>query len=279
MARMADKPHDNTANALVARWRRTFKALHGSLRVAYLRTEITSAPLSEVARALDRVCADAEQADPNARELLIAIVDLFAQDSQAVLAQRLREEAAAHPLLSLARLLRRPLALPSQGIPGAGEPHGAPQPPNEVRVPDYGVGRTFTLGERKALARRPNRKAMDKLLADPHPAVIRTLLGNPKVVEDDIVRLAARRPNSADILAEIARSGQWAHRGRVRMAVILNPDTPIELSIPMLTLLVRTELKQVARTTYLAPMLRAAAADLLARRPPVAGRAREPKVQ
>jgi hypothetical protein len=191
----------------------------------------------------------------------------------------LREEAAANPLLSLARFLRRPVTLPSRGRSATAEGRALSKAASEQRVPDYVPGRTFTLGERKALARRPNRKAMDKLLADPHPAVIRTLLANPKVVEDDIVRVAARRPNSPEILAEIARSSRWAHRVRVRMAVILNPDTPIGLAIPMLALLVRAELRQVVRTTYLASMLRAAAGDLLARRPPVTGRTNEPKVQ
>jgi hypothetical protein len=276
---MQDKKPEKAAIALSNRWHRTFKALQGDLRVTYLKAELHTAPLSDVAEALDRICGKAEQAEPNARELLIAVVDLFAQDSQAALAQRLREEAAANPLLSLARFLRRPVTLPSRGLSATAEGRAQAKAASEQRVPDYVPGRTFTLGERKALARRPNRKAMDKLLADPHPAVIRTLLANPKVVEDDIVRVAARRPNSPEILAEIARSGRWAHRVRVRMAVILNPDTPIELAVPMLALLVRAELQQVVRTTYLASMLRAAAGDLLARRPPVTGRANEPKVQ
>jgi hypothetical protein len=276
---MPDKKQEKAAIALAKRWLRTFKALQGDLRVTYLRAELYAAPLSDVARALDRICGDAEQADPCARELLIAVVDVFAQDAQAAIAQRLREEAAAHPLLSLARLLRRPLTLPSRGSTAGGDARALSQAATEQRVPDYGTGRTLTLGERRALARRPNRKAMDKLLADPHPAVIRTLLGNPKVVEDDVVRVAARRPNNADVLAEIARSSRWAHRVRVRMAVILNPDTPIELTVPMLALLVRTELRQVVQTTYLAPMLRAAAGDLLARRPPITGGPDEPKVQ
>jgi hypothetical protein len=176
---MADKKHEKAALALSNKWRRTFKALSGDLRVTYLKAELYAAPLSDVAEALDRICGDAEQADPSARELLIAVVDLFAQDAQAVIAQRLREEAAAHPLLSLARLLRRPLTLPARGLPGISDGHAPSQAATEQRVPDYGTGRTLTLGERRALARRPNRKAMDKLLADPHPAVIRTLLGNP----------------------------------------------------------------------------------------------------
>jgi hypothetical protein len=64
-------------------------------------------------------------------------------------------------------------------------------------------------------------------------------------------------------------SPRWAHRVKVRMAIVLNPDTPAALAIPMLALLVRHELKLVADAPALSPALRAAAHDLLARRPPV----------
>ena len=109
---------------------------------------------------------------------------------------------------------------------------------------------------------------MEKLLGDPHPAVIRTLLQNPKVVEDDVVRLAARRPNDPAVLAAVAGSPRWAHRVKVRMAIVLNPDAPPAVAIPLLALLVRPELKLVASTAGLTPALRAAAHDLLLRRPP-----------
>jgi hypothetical protein len=56
---------------------------------------------------------------------------------------------------------------------------------------------------------------------------------------------------------------------RVRLSIVLNPDTPPEVAIPMLTLLVRTELAMVADTAGLPNPLRGAARDLLLRRPPV----------
>jgi hypothetical protein len=236
--------------------------------VAYLRSEMQSHPLPKVAAALDEVCAGAEQAETDARELLVAVIDLLAENDQITFAQRLREEAAGSSLLSLGRLLRRPVTT-SMRPPANGE----------ARVPDYGTGRTLTLGERKALARRPTRKAMEKLFADPHPVVIRTLLGNPKVTEEDVIRLSARRPNLPEVLAEVARSPRWAHRVRVRMAVVLNPDSPLELAIPLLALLVRHELKLVAAAAYLAPTLRVAARDLLARRPPVRAAAAKVRLQ
>jgi hypothetical protein len=112
---------------------------------------------------------------------------------------------------------------------------------------------------------------MDKLFADPHPVVIRTVLGNPKVVEDDVLRLAARRPGRREILTEIVRSVRWSRRRRVRMAVVLNPDSPVGLTVPLLALLLRAELEEVILSTYLDPILRAAARDRLERRPPVPG--------
>jgi hypothetical protein len=213
----------SAATQLAKRWCRASNAFDGGLRIAYLASEIDAHPLALAAEALDELCGGAEQAEPDAREMLVTLVDLLARERGSHLA----------------------------------------------RVPDYGTGRTLTLGERKALARRPTRKALEKLLADPHPAVIRTLLQNPKVIEDDIVRLAARRPNDPAVLAEIARSPRWAHRLKVRLSIVLNPDSPPAVAIPLLALLVRPELKLVADTVGLAPALRAAAHDLLLRRPPV----------
>jgi hypothetical protein len=250
----------SAATHLAKRWCRASNAFDGGLRVAYLASEIEAHPLALAAEALDELCAGAEQAEPDAREILVTVVDLLARERGARLAEKLRDQAARHSLLALARLLRRPASVPS--------PAPAPDP-GAARVPDYGTGRTLTLGERKALARRPTRKALEKLLADPHPAVIRTLLQNPKVIEDDIVRLAARRPNDAAVLAEIARSPRWAHRVKVRLSIVLNPDSPPAVAIPLLALLVRPELRLVADTVGLSPALRAAARDLLLRRPPV----------
>lgn len=244
---------------LSSKWRRVALGLATELRAPYLRAELAAAPIEAAAAALERVCADAEQGIADARELLVSFVDLLARPDFEPLAQALREQATAASLLALGRLLRRSV-------------HGSrPAAPASAgdRVPDYGAGRPLTLGERKALARRPTRQALEKLLADPDPTVIRLLLGNPRVTEEDIVRLAARRPNRPDVLAEIAQSTRWMHRPRVRMALVLNPASPPELAVPLVGLLVRSELRLVLASTDVPPIVRSAARDLLARRPPM----------
>jgi hypothetical protein len=231
------------------------------LRVAYLRDAMATADLGELAVTLDALCARAEQAEEPAREVLLSVVDALNAEESRELVQRLREEAAGRSLLALERLVRQPLGR-SVGV------DAKPVDPREERLPDYGRGRPLTLGERKSLARRPDRSMMDRLFSDPHPDVIRGLLRNPKVTEDDVVRLAARRPGRADILAEVARSPKWVHRSRVRLTLLLNPSTPPELAVPITGLLVRQELKLVAEATQVSDAVRALCLEHLERRPP-----------
>jgi hypothetical protein len=233
-----------------------------ALRVSYLCAVFREHPIEELARALDTICADAEQASEPSRGVLVALVDAVNAPEAAAVVQTLREQALGDSLLALERVLRRP-ATPSV----AAAPRDALKPAEE-RVPDYGRGRSLTLGERKALARKPSREFTARLLADPHPEVIKRLLGNPNVTEDDVLRLAAKRPVAPEILVEIARSPRWLHRSRVRLAIVLNPDVTLEIAAPIVALLLRQELRLVISSTQASPAVRALCLEHVQRRPP-----------
>ena len=230
-----------------------------ALRSAYMRSLLLRAEVADIAAVLDFVCARAEQAEQAAREALVALVDALNHEACAHAVQLLREEALGVPHLALERLVRQPVAVAGPRDVGK---------PEDDRIPDYGKGRPLTLGERKSLARKPDREMMDRLLRDPHPDVIRTVLANPKVVEEDVLAVAARRPCRPDVLTEIARQPRWAHRPRIRMALVLNPDTPIEIAAPVAGLLMRHELRLVATSPTVAPAVRALCLEHLERRPP-----------
>jgi hypothetical protein len=140
---------------------------------------------------------------------------------------------------------------------------------DDLPVPDYGTGRELTVGERRSLARRPSRRAFDRLLSDPHPLVIRQLLENPMVTEEDVVRLATRRPARLEVMRELAQSPRWLSRPRVRMSVLLNPGSPPEMAGPLLVLCTRGELSLVMESTDAPGVLRATARELRQRRPPL----------
>jgi hypothetical protein len=234
-----------------------------ALRAAYVASVARAWNTARLARALDALCERAEQAEMPAREVLVAVVDALNAPAMDDVVQRLREEAAGESLLALERLVRHPAHV----MRGVGEA----DPSKRGRVPNDGRGRPLTLGERKSLARRPDRETMQRLLADPHPDVIHRLLRNPRVLEDDVVRLAAKRPGHGDVLAEIARSTRWVHRPRVRMALVMNPATPPEIAARIAGLLLRHELELVAGSPAVPASVRALCIEHLERRPPVEG--------
>jgi hypothetical protein len=107
------------------------------------------------------------------------------------------------------------------------------------------------LGVRRSLARGVNVSTLEKLLLDADPTVIDHLLANPRITEDHVVRIAARRPIAASTLDRIQRSRRFGPRPRVRTAVARNPYCPTPLAIQLLGTLPRTALREIAGDTTL----------------------------
>jgi hypothetical protein len=229
-----------------------------TLRVGWLRAHLAEQRDTEAAEQLSSLCEDGERADPEAREALLIVAMLLAGDRDSPLVERLRQHAEERKLLSLSRLLRRSGDAPASGRGRTGPP-----------VPDYGAGRELSVGERRSLARSPNRRVLEKLLRDPHPLVLRQLLGNPRLTEDDVVRLAARRPLHDAIVETLAESPRWVRRPRVRLTLLLNPGTPEQVSMPLLAVCTRCELLEVVHGVDAPLALRASAQELLERSPPL----------
>jgi len=89
------------------------------------------------------------------------------------------------------------------------------------------------LGRRRSLAKEGSGPLLDGLARDPDPLVIRHLLTNPRLREEDVVRIAALRPVVASTLAEIERCARWSQRPRVRAALARNPYCPPALALKL----------------------------------------------
>jgi len=80
------------------------------------------------------------------------------------------------------------------------------------------------------------------------------------VVPSLFLKPVPRRPAVGDIAREVARS--WSTSGRVRMALVQNPGTPVAVSVPLLALLSARELHEVRHAADLPPVVRATALEL-----------------
>ncbi|MDX1649451.1 MAG: hypothetical protein R3263_06325, partial [Myxococcota bacterium] len=160
-------------------------------------------------------------------------------------------EASRHGDAFVMRLLRSADAAEAMDDPAAALPRAVAEMP---------------LGVRRALARSDDLPMLERLLLDADHVVILHLMRNPRITEDHVVRIAARRPIPASTLREIARSTRFGGRPRVRTAIARNPYCPTDLAILLLGALPLREVRDIARDETLHPETRRHAREELERR-------------
>ena len=218
-----------------------------AMRITYLRYLAAELEVERLTDVIAIVLARCAGREPPFTELMLGLSVALADPMMEERRGQLAACAADRGLDEVARLFRARPEEPAEGREEA--PAGARAQSGE---------RPLTLGERKSLARSHDRGLITRLLRDPHPEVIRVALGNPHLTEEDVIRLAARRPISAQILRTIFLSPRWVIRARVRYALIRNPRCPLELALQLAPLLDAREAAEVAASPELGELLREA---------------------
>jgi hypothetical protein len=131
---------------------------------------------------------------------------------------------------------------------------GADEIPHQPFL-DGGLRET-PLGMRKALARRPDFRMIERIARDQDHRVIRNLLDNPRVTERDVARIAATRPVSPKVLQVIYEHRRWITRHTIKKIIILNPYTPISMSLRLLAFMQVQDLDEIVLANELDSVLR-----------------------
>jgi hypothetical protein len=220
-----------------------------ALASGYLRSVLRELSPDEAADLVTVVHAASVARDPVAGEAWLLLAIVLAGEEQEELAERLGRA-----------LRRRGNTDLAEAMSAAG---GREIDENAAHVPDFGKGRPLSLGERKSVARSRDRALLARVLRDPHPDVIRILLGNPHLTEPDVVRLSARRPVHGDVLREVCKSPRWVVRYGVRLALVKNPHLPLALALRFVPQLTSTDQRVIVGSPELDARLREACAAAL----------------
>jgi hypothetical protein len=102
-----------------------------------------------------------------------------------------------------------------------------------------------TVGERRFMARSTDKSQLDKIGYDLNPLVIRQLLTNPRLTEQEVLKIASRRPNTAEVLTEIYQNKKWLARYIIKFALAANPYTPPHIGRALLPFLLMKDLRQL----------------------------------
>ena len=225
----------------------------------------------------------AGESRPRAREVLARASDeqvLASALRRAVPAAFLEEVAATRPWSERPRVLARvvlspraPRALSLRLVSGLywrdlAEVAATPRVPAAVRSRAESLLRDgladMRLGDRVTLARLATPALLPALLADSERQVTESTLLNPRLREEDLVA-ALRREHARPVLVEAtASSPRWATNYAVRLALVLQPRTPLPIALQQISSLVPRDLRRVAEEAGLRPLIQAAAREVLA---------------
>jgi hypothetical protein len=114
----------------------------------------------------------------------------------------------------------------------------------------------LSVGEKASIARSASQRVLQVLRADPTPRVIAALLDNPRLVESDLIPLAAGETTRPQVLSVLIAHRKWGSRYPVRAAVVRNRHTPLALALQHLPMLKKADLRAVAADTHLPLSLR-----------------------
>jgi len=245
------------------------------------------APRGEVMRAaaVDALYAallDAGGNGPRLRELLREPIDepvLMAVLRRAVPAPFLELLAAAPPWSErprvLARVVLNPRAprslslrlLPQLSWRELADVAAASWVPAGVRLRAESlvreVVRDLRLGDKITLARLATASVLPLLLLDEDPRVVEAALQSPRLREEDLVTVLRRDDVPKVLLETCASSSRWSLNYAARLALVLQPRTPLAVALGQISSLVPRDLRRVADTAELRPLVRAAARGVL----------------
>jgi hypothetical protein len=149
-----------------------------------------------------------------------------------------------------------------------------PHVPAAVRVRAEGslkeMLREMRLGDRVTLAKVATPALLPLLLVDTDRKVTEGALINHRLREEDLVAALRKAEVPLALLDSVVASKHWSEVYGVRLALVLQPRTPLPVALLQISSLVKRDLVRVAETSGLRPLLREAARAVLERQPPEA---------
>ena len=129
-----------------------------------------------------------------------------------------------------------------------------PAPP-ERKESVFGRVRKMSVPERLKLAMSGNKEARQVLARDPVRMIQTGVLKNPRVTLEEALAMAKNRSLHGDLLRIIANHREWVRHYAVRLALVQNPKTPLQIALTLLSGIRERDMRLLARSKNVASVL------------------------
>ncbi len=117
----------------------------------------------------------------------------------------------------------------------------------------------MTAGEKIKLAHTGDRSVRNLLIKDKNRIVALSVMQNPKLTEQEVVRVASSTNTSEEILRDISNSREWMKSYNIKLAIVQNARTPLASSLKFIDYIRERDLKNLARSKGIPGALKSAA--------------------
>jgi hypothetical protein len=104
---------------------------------------------------------------------------------------------------------------------------------------------------RSAQAAAASEEEIARYLHDPSPRVIRALLENRRLAEEDVLIIVKRKNLPSDILVMVFKDKRWSESYPVRLALARNPRSPLSVSLTIARYLRFFDLEEITRSHFI----------------------------
>lgn len=123
----------------------------------------------------------------------------------------------------------------------------------------YKLVKSLTVGQKIKVALTGGKSIREFLVKDTNKVVCSAVLKNPRITEDEVMRVITSKSTSDDMLRQVGRHKEWTKNYNIKLNMVLNPKTPLQTSLKFLDHLYEKDLISIAKGKNVPSVLASAA--------------------
>lgn len=123
----------------------------------------------------------------------------------------------------------------------------------------YKMAAAMSMGQKVKAALTGNKSAREYFVKDANRLISSAVLKNPRVTEDEVLKITASKNTTDDMLRQIARHKEWVKEYNIKLGLVMNPKTPPAISMKLLDGLYEKDLTAVAKSKGVPSVITSAA--------------------
>ena len=101
---------------------------------------------------------------------------------------------------------------------------------------------------------------------DPVRLVQRCVLMNPRITLEEVLAMAKNRSIHGSLLRQVADQRDWVRQYSIRLALVTNPKTPLQISLKLMPGLHEREVRALAKSRNVSSVIQAQARRMVLRK-------------